>query len=307
MKPALVILAAGIGRRFGGTKQLEPVGPGGATIMDYSIYDALRAGFGQIVFVIRREMEAVVRESLGRRYAQRVPVAYAFQRLDDLPAGFAPPLRRVKPWGTGQAVLAAASVVEGPLAVINADDSYGANSFEALGAFLRAPAVEVLPTGAQHTFALVGYRLGDTLSERGAVARAVCRCDADGWLQDIVETAEISKAGANGQCTDPAGQTHLLPGDTLVSMNLWGFTPAIFDELRAGFAEFLRGQARSPEAEFPLPGVIQQGIAAGRVRVRVLPTTDSWCGVTHPRDLPRVREFLRALVARGVYPEEVWR
>lgn len=297
----LVILAAGIGRRYGGLKQLEPVGPSGETIMDYSIHDAQRAGFGRVVFVIRPDMEAAVRAGFGRRYEQHLAVAHAHQQLEVLPAGFTLPAGRTKPWGTGHAVLAAADLIDGPFAVANADDFYGANSYAALGAFLRDTTAGPVPT-----YAMVGYRLCNTLSEAGAVARGVCHCGPDGWLEHIVETIGIRKVAAGGHCVDQAGQTHTLPGDLLVSMNLWGFAPAIFDELRTDFRCFLQQNAGSLEAEFFLPFVIQAAIAAGRARVKVLPTPDAWCGITHPQDRPRVTQIIRGLVARGVYPEKLW-
>jgi hypothetical protein len=199
--------------------------------------------------------------------------------------------------------------VDGPVAVINADDFYGAHSFAALASFLQgenAPVGAKPAAGGLHTWAMVGYRLRNTLSESGAVARGVCQSDANGWLTHIVETLGIRPAGDGGQYTDAAGQTHTLPGDTPVSMNLWGFTPAIFAELRSQFVRFLEQHAGSLEAEFFLPFVIQEAIAAGRARVRVLPTPDAWCGITHPQDKPRVAAAIRALVVRGDYPEQLW-
>lgn len=300
MKPTLVILAAGIGRRYGGLKQLEPVGPGGATIMDYSVYDALRAGFGRIVFVIRPEIEAAFGATLGRRFEKHVSVACALQDLSALPAGFDLPSGRTKPWGTGQAVLAAESVVDEPFAVVNADDFYGADSFAVLSGFLQREQGDV------PTYAMVGYALRDTLSDVGCVSRAVCRCTSDGWLQSIAEIAGIEKCGPDGRCTDDAGRSQILSGDGLVSMNMWGFTPAVFDALRSAFRGFLQNHGGSNEAEFYLPSVIQDLIRTGRAGVRVLPSKDAWCGVTHPRDKTRVVAMIHELVARGVYPRALW-
>jgi NDP-sugar pyrophosphorylase family protein len=303
MKPTLVVLAAGIGTRYGGMKQLEAIGPGGATLMDYAVFDALRAGFGRIVFVIRPDMEEAVRATLGKRYEPRVRVAYAFQRLEDLPPGFDVPPGRTKPWGTGHAVLCAAGQVQEPFAVANADDFYGANSFAALGEFLRqsesaAPAIP--------TYAVVGYSLRDTLSEAGPVNRGVCRCTPDGWLEQIVETLRIEKYGADAKYTDESGTPQVRDGDTPVSMNLWGFTPALFDQLRDGFRRFLEEQRGSTKAELYLPAVIQDAIAAGQARVRVLPTADRWCGMTNPEDKQVATRMIYRLVAEGVYPERLW-
>ncbi len=300
MKPTLIILAAGIGRRYGGLKQLESVGPAGETIMDFSIYDAVRAGFGRVVFVIRPDMESQFHDTIGRRYEQRVPVAYAYQRLEALPAEVAVPPGRVKPWGTGQAVLSAADIVHEPFAVANADDFYGAGSFGAISTFLLQP-----QTGAP-IYALVGYALRNTLSESGAVSRAICRCTAEGWLEDIVETHGIERDGTGARRADEQGQARRFVGDETVSMNLWGFVPAFLDELGAAFKRFLRAHSTSPDAELYLPVVVRGALQAGRARVKVLPSTDRWCGMTNPRDKEQVVQFLRGLVEQGVYPRKLW-
>jgi len=300
MKPTLVILAAGVGRRYGGLKQLESVGPAGETIMDFSIYDAVRAGFGRVVFVIRPDMETQFHAAIGRRYEQRVPVAYTYQRLDAVPAGFAVPPGRARPWGTGQAVLSAAGLVQEPFAVANADDFYGAGSFAAVSAFLQQP------QGGTPTYALVGYALRNTLSESGAVSRAICRSTADGWLEDIVETHGIERDGAGARRTDENGQVHRFTGDETVSMNLWGFAPSFLDELRAAFERFLQANAGSADAELYLPLVVRGALQAGRARVKVLPSTDRWCGITNPRDKAAVVQFIRGLVEQGAYPDRLW-
>lgn len=258
MKPALLILAAGLGSRYGGMKQLQPMGPGGATIMDYSIYDALRAGFGKIVFVVRPGMEATLQAALGRRWSERVPVAYAIQRLDALPAGFDVPPGRTKPWGTGHALLAAEDAVQGPLAVVNADDFYGVRAFTAVSDFLQRPADAPVPTCA-----LVGYALRNTLTEAGAVSRAICRCTPDGWLEDIVETVGIEKHGADGKYTDDTGAPQFVTGDTLVCMNMWGLGPGVFEQLRGGFQRFLHEHNASSKAEFRLPSAVRDLIHGG--------------------------------------------
>lgn len=301
MKPTLVILAAGMGSRYGGLKQLEPVGPGGETIMDYSIYDAIRAGFAKAVFVIRSDMEAAFKETIGRRYEMHVPVAYAFQRLDALPAGFTVPPSRSKPWGTGHAVLATRDEVREPFGVINADDFYGANSIAALGRFLQEEDTHDVPT-----YAMVGFALRDTLSEVGTVNRGCCRRNADGYLESIVEIVGIKRHGSDGRYTDGSGNTQIISGDDQVSMNTWGFQPILFDELGARFKHFLRQNAASETAEFHLPTGIQELMRAGRARVKVLPTTDRWCGVTHQEDKPRVVEMIGKLVSRGDYPRKLW-
>jgi len=300
--PTLVILAAGLGRRYGGLKQLEPVGPGGATLMDYSIYDARRAGFRQVVFVIRPEMEAAVRETLVARYAPHLPVVLALQRMDEVPPDIPVSVDRTRPWGTAHAVLSAAACVSGPLAVINADDFYGGAAFAALAEFLRAIPVSV---GAA-TWAMVGYCLRDTLSETGAVARAVCQCTPDGWLQRIEEVTGLTRCGADAQSADEEGTPRIVSGDTRVSMNLWGFTPAVFEVLRTGFHDFLLSYGTSPTAECYLPHVVQAAVAAGRARVRVLPGGDTWCGVTHPADRARAAAVLADRVAAGAYPKDPW-
>lgn len=290
-----------MGSRFGGLKQLEPVGPSGATIMDYSVFDAKRAGFDRIVFIIRRDIEDAFRSTVGSRYERHIPVSYVFQQLDALPAGYKVPDGRTKPWGTGQAVLAAADAVSGPFAVANADDFYGASSYVALAGFLRGAAAASEPA-----YAMVGYRLSDTMSEGGTVSRGVCHCDADGWLQSIVETVKIEKDGVNGRYPDETGAMRSLPGETLVSMNLWAFQRRFFDELREGFAAFMKQSGQTTDKEFYLPFAVQDSMKQRGVRVRVLPCKESWCGVTHRHDLEHVKSYIKALHDRGVYPAVLW-
>jgi dTDP-glucose pyrophosphorylase len=302
MNPTLVILAAGMGTRYGGMKQLETVGPGGETIMDYSIYDALRAGFGKAVFIIRPDMEGEFKETIGRRYEKHIPVAYVFQRLDALPSGFTVPTTRRKPWGTGQALLAAESEVNGPFAAANADDFYGADSYVVLEKFLKQPDAGDVPACA-----MVGFTLRETLSEVGAVNRGLCRCTPEGWLESIEEVINIERHGGGGRFTNQSGTTQTISGDQLVSMNLWGFQPAVFEQLRERFEGFLRDNAHSDRAEFYLPVGIQELMQAGRARVKVLPTADKWCGVTHQEDKPRVAKMIREMVDRGAYPRNLWK
>jgi dTDP-glucose pyrophosphorylase len=293
----LLVLAAGIGSRYGGLKQIDPVGPAGETIIDYSIYDALRAGFGKLVFVIRRDIEASFRQTIGARFERRAAVQYVFQDLHALPGGFHPPPNRTKPWGTGHAVLAGAGAIDGPFAAINADDFYGANSFRLLADHLRSGSPED---------AMVGFVLRQTLSEFGSVARGVCRAGPGGLLESISELTHIEKNGPAAQYTDAAGAVHLLTGDEIVSMNMWGFTPAIFEHLRRHFIEFLKTRATEGKAEFFISTFINSLIASGQARLKVLPTPDGWFGITYREDRARVFESIRALIARGDYPEKLW-
>jgi dTDP-glucose pyrophosphorylase len=301
MKPTLVILAAGMGSRYGGVKQLEPVGPAGETIMDYSMYDAIRAGFGKAVFVIRDDMKAAFEETIGRRYERHIPVACAFQRLEELPAGHRVPPGREKPWGTGHAVLMVADRVHEPFAVVNADDFYGADSFATLGRFLGDE-----DSGDVPAYAMVGYTLRDTLAEAGSVNRGCCRCSATGWLEEITEIINIEPHGSDARYFDESGEAQFLSGDQLVSMNTWGFQPVFFDQLRECFESFLQENASSQTTEFYLPTAVQKLMHAGRARVKVLPTTDKWCGVTHVADKARVVKMIRGLVDQGVYPAKLW-
>ena len=297
MKPTLLILAAGMGSRYGGLKQIDPVGPNGETIIDYSIFDALRAGFGRLVFVIRRDLEATFREIIGARFEQRIPVDYVFQELDKLPPGFSVPGGRKKPWGTGHAILMGADAIREPFGVINADDFYGAASFRLLADHLRSGSLE---------YAMVGFVLRNTLSEFGRVARGVCSVTGDGYLQTVTEITGIETDGVGANYTDGRRNLHRLEGDTVVSMNLWGFTPTIFNHLRQHFADFLSEHGQEEKAEFYIPSVVNALVAADRERCRVLRTSDAWFGITYRGDHSRVVESIRALIARGDYPWSLW-
>lgn len=302
MKTALIIMAAGIGSRFGGgIKQLEPVGPNGEIIMDYSIHDALEAGFDRIVFIIRKDIEADFREVIGDRIeaicAQRgVSVGYAFQSLQDVPAGVAVPQERTKPWGTGQAVLCAAELVDCPFAVINADDYYGKEAFVKLHDFLCQEA-------KPGNYCMAGFILKNTLSENGGVTRGLCQVDDKGYLTNVTETKNIVKtqdgAAVNGENVNP---------DTYVSMNMWGLGPEFMDTLREGFGEFFRTAAAADplKAEYLLPIYIGQLLQQGKVSVRVLETRDKWFGVTYREDKPAVVESFRQLISSGVYKEKLF-
>lgn len=297
MQPSLLILAAGMGSRYGGLKQIDPVGPSGETLMDYSVYDALRAGFGKLIFVIRRDIERAFRETVGRRFEERVAVDYVFQELDQVPSDFPIPPNRTKPWGTGHALLAGAPAVKEPFAAINADDLYGAESFRLLAEHLRSPGQD---------YAMVGFILRNTLSEFGSVARGVCGVDSEEVLQSVVELTRIEKHGSGAQYTDPAGQTHVLTGDETVSLNMWGFHPSIFEHLRQQFEGFLHNHGREPKAEFYVPSVVNALVSEGQARVKVLRTPDSWFGITYRADREAVMVGIRNLVARGAYPEKLW-
>jgi NDP-sugar pyrophosphorylase family protein len=292
MKPALLVLAAGMGSRYGGLKQIDPVGPSGETILDYSVYDALQAGFGRVVFVIRRDFEELFREKIGARYAGRIAVDYVFQSLDALPSGFAVPPSREKPWGTGHATWCARDALKEPFAVINADDFYGTDAFRRLANFLATA------SGAKAS--MVGFHLANTLSENGAVSRGVCDMAPDGSLRGVTEHTGILLADV--------GAGRKLAGETIVSMNCWGFTPEIFPYLDERFCTFLSTvlKVAPTKAEFYLPGAISDLIGRRELAVTVLPTSGNWFGVTYREDKPRVVAALAGLVADGKYPQKLW-
>jgi len=304
----LVVMAAGVGSRFGGLKQLEPVGPSGEFILDYSIFDALSAGFSRVVFVIGRQMETDFREIVGRHAERAADVRYVFQDLDALPAGFdraaLGATSRLKPWGTGHAILCCRGGVEGPFVAINADDFYGHAPYVDLARFLGRDARDE----AVGRYGMAGYVLGQTLSEHGTVARGVCDVTAGGELRAIRELLTIERRGPAIGHADDGGAWRELPADTVVSMNMWGFTPGLFAELERLFAEFLtREGGTNPRAEFYIPRAVMALIAGGRARVTVLRTDARWVGVTHRDDLPAVRTSIAELVARGTYPGDVRR
>ena len=294
--PALVLLAAGMGSRFGGMKQLAAVGPSGETLMDYSIYDALRAGFTSAVFVIRPDMEEAFGAFAAGRYGSRLDFTTAHQRLERVPQGVVVPEGRVKPWGTAHAVLAAAEAVAGPFAVINADDFYGAEAYQALAEFLVDGAGDTGPP----VFGLTGYRIGETLSESGGVNRGVLRVAGDGMLASVEEVHDIVRGPAGLRGT-VAGRERVVPDDALVSMNMWGFTPAVFPILERGFHRF-HAEGETQRSEYLIPTVIREAIATGGARVRVLDPGSAWFGITYPADTAPVSEALRALVRAGSYP-----
>ena len=304
-KPVLVVMAAGMGSRYGGLKQIDPVGNHGQLIIDYSIYDALRAGFKRVVFVIKRELEDHFRSAIGARLSRVIDVQYAYQELSDLPEGYAVPAGRVKPWGTCHAVLAARGLVDGPFAVINSDDYYGPEAFRTIYDYL-----------SRHTdrpgcyeYAMVGYLLGNTVTEHGHVARGVCREDAGHYLEQVVEHTHIEPEGADARFTEDGGQTWTrLSGGTIVSMNLWGFTNSFLSEAQRRFPAFLdRALAEDPlKSEYFLPSVVSQLIDAGKARVKVLRSAEKWYGVTYREDKPAVVAAIAEKTAAGLYPDELW-
>lgn len=295
-KPTLLILAAGMGSRYGGLKQIDPVGPNGETIIDYSIYDALRAGFGRLVFVIRRDIEQQFKEIVGSRFEQRVPVAYVHQELDMLPPGFSVPAGRTKPWGTTHAILQAENVIREPFAAINADDFYGQNAYKVLARHL---------TSGTPDYAMVGFVLKNTLSDFGTVARGVSRVDANQYLTHIVEMMKIERDGGGAKNTEADGRIVKLTGDEAVSMNFWGFTPAVFPQLRVEFEKFLKQSGGELKSECYIPATVGELVTNGRAKCKVLRSPDSWFGVTYREDRPLVVESIRKLIASGVYPQKL--
>lgn len=295
--PTLLVLAAGIGSRYGGLKQLEPVGPNDETIMDYSIFDARRAGFGKVVFVIRRDIEDAFKQTLGARYEKRVAVDYVFQEVGKLIPGFSVPAGRTKPWGTTHAILMAANAIHEPFGVINSDDFYGAKSYQVLAQHLQSGATD---------YAMVGFVLRNTLSEFGTVARGVCHVSEDGYLKDITELKSLEREGPRITNIDSEGQEATLSGNEIVSMNMWGFTPQIFGPLYEHFQRFLKRYGNDMKAECYIPSTVNALIQAEQARVKVLRSGDAWFGVTYREDHPRVVQSLLRLIEGGAYPRKLW-
>ncbi|RLD10226.1 nucleotidyltransferase [candidate division KSB1 bacterium] len=300
MAPSLVILAAGMGSRYGGVKQIDQFGPNGETILDYSIYDALKAGFGKIVFVIRRELENDFKAVFGDKLKGRADVRFVFQELDNLPQGFEAPKDRKKPWGTAHAVMVAKEAVNEPFGVINADDFYGQSAYQTLADFLNNQPL----TGTE--YAIVGYRLKNTLSKHGSVSRGVCQADAQGYLQKIVERTKIYWKGDQIVFLDEKEQEQTIDGSVLVSMNMMGYTPTFFEYLEEYFKKFLEQNINDIKAEFFLTWVLDELINTGKARVKIVPTNEEWFGVTYKEDKPIVKEKIRQLIAQGKYPEKLW-
>ena len=305
-KTALVIMAAGIGSRFGGgIKQLEPVGPGGEIIMDYSIHDALEAGFDRIVFVIRHDLEKDFKEVIGNRIEKIAPVSYAFQEMDDIPAGFTVPEGRKKPWGTGQAVLSVRDIVREPFLVINADDYYGKEVFCKIHDYMVEKMDEEAPV---YDICMGGFILANTLSENGGVTRGVCQVSGEGILERVTETYNIVETPEGLSAVDREGNPVSVRKEQHVSMNMWGLTPAFIRELEKGFPEFLSSLKEGDwKSEYLLPSIIDRMIRDGRARVTVLETRDHWFGVTYKEDKEGVAASIRELIRRGVYPEKLFK
>ena len=301
-KPILVVMAAGMGSRYGGLKQMDPVGPGGEVILDYSVFDAKRAGFETVVFIIKREIEADFKAIVGSRIEPHMEVRYAFQELADLPAGYAVPEGRVKPWGTGQAILAAKDVIDAPFAVINADDYYGVECFQILYDYLSQPR-------SARDYCVVGYLLKNTVTDAGSVARGVCQSDGNGNLVTIDERTRIETFPGGIHYTLDDGATWIdLPEDTLVSMNMWGFQPELLREIETRFPPFLdSAMVSNPmKGEYLLPNVVRDLLGEGAVTVKVLSSPDKWYGVTYREDKPGVEQAMREKAAAGLYPIPLW-
>jgi dTDP-glucose pyrophosphorylase len=300
-KQTLLVLAAGMGSRYGGLKQVDPMGPSGETLLDYSVFDAVRAGFDRVVFIIRRDIEEEFRERVGSRYKGNVPVDYVFQQLDLLPRGFSVPSDRKKPWGTAHAVWCAREALAEPFAAINADDFYGRETYEVIGRFLRAAKPE------KANFAMAGYRLDHTLSEHGSVARGVCRIDSHSRLMSISECTGIEKVGSEIIQKNPDGTVQKFRGDEPVSMNFWGLTPAVFPLIEEQLVAFLSANSTDPKAECYIPEAIGAMITEGQATLDVLPTNADWFGVTYREDKPEVMRALKELHSEGAYPAPLWK
>ena len=299
MKPTLFVLAAGMGSRYGGLKQIDGLGPSGETIMDYSVYDALRAGFGKVVFVIRKDFEEAFRKAVISKYADKVPCEVCFQSVDSVPEGCTYNPERTKPWGTNHAVLMAKGLINEPFAVINADDFYGRDSFQVLADYLKS--VE----GTTGKYCMVGYRVANTLSENGSVSRGVCATDENGYLTDVVERTKIEKVGDKIIYTEDGVDTEISPNSP-VSMNMWGFTPEYFEYVEKAFVEFLQARGQELKSEFYIPTLVNDMIRSGEATCKVLDTTSKWFGVTYAEDRPQVVMKINNLVKEGVYPEKLF-
>lgn len=300
MKPTLFVLAAGMGSRYGGLKQLDGVGPSGETIMDYSIFDAVNAGFGKLVFVIRQSFEEDFREKIVKKYDKKIPVELVFQELDALPAGFTVPEGRVKPWGTNHAVMMGKDVIHEPFAVINADDFYGRESFQVLADYLKGL------IGKSNSYCMVGYRVGNTLSESGTVARGICETDTSDNLTGVVERTQIKRIDGVVKYKDENDEWVATGDNTPVSMNMWGFTPDYFKYSEDHFVSFLKDNAENIKSEFFIPLVVNDLIVNGKASVKVLDTPSKWFGVTYADDRPEVVAKLQKLTDDGVYPSPLW-
>lgn len=303
MKPTLLLLAAGMGSRYGGLKQLDGLGPNGETIMDYSIYDAIQAGFGKIVFVIRKDFEEQFRTQVLSKYEGHIPTELVFQSIDNIPEGFSVPEGREKPWGTNHAVLMAKNVINEPFCVINCDDFYSRDCFKVIGNFLAN-----LPEGAKNQYAMVGFRVGNTLSENGTVSRGICTTNAEKHLVDVVERTKIERRDGKVQYIGDEGEWVVTDDNTPVSMNVWGFTPDYFEYSEAYFKEFLsdKKNIENKKSEYFIPLMVNKLINDGTASVEVLDTTSSWFGVTYSEDRESVVTKIQSLVDESVYPSKLF-
>lgn len=302
-EPILLIMAAGMGSRYGSLKQMDPVGPSGEVILDYSIFDARRAGFKRVIFLIKHEIEADFKQMVGDHIARHMEVRYAYQQVDKIPAPFTPPAGRTKPWGTGHAVLCCKDLIDAPFAVINADDYYGPSAFQT-----AYDCLVHLEDDEKQRFMMIGYELHNTLTDNGHVSRGVCTVNAQGMLEDVLERTHIIKTCDGALYTEDGATYHLLPKDVLVSMNMWGFTPSFVDSLSQGFPAFLeKAMAENPlKAEYYLPSAVSELLARDAATVQVLPSRDRWYGVTYKEDKPVVTSALRRMAEEGLYPLPLW-
>jgi len=301
MKPTLLILAAGIGSRYGGLKQVDPVGPNGEAIIDYSIYDAIRAGFGKVVFVIRESFAEAFSNSFSKKLEGKIETAYVFQELNNVPDGIEYTSERKKPWGTGHAILVAKDVITEPFAVINADDFYGASSYKMISDYLSSAEGSELPD-----YCMVGYSLKHTLSDHGFVSRGVCETDKNNYLKTVIERTHIEKVDGNILTELYDGSKMEMTGKEVVSMNIWGFTPSYFDFLEKYFEAFIRQNAGNPKAEFYIPFVVNELLKTGKAKLKVLESKDRWFGVTYKEDKELAVRNIAGLIKKGVYPEKLW-
>ncbi len=297
----LVVMAAGMGSRYGGLKQIDPIGPSGENILDYSVYDAIASGFDKIIFVIREEIAELFKSKIGDPISRQIPVAYVMQELTSLPNGYSPPAERTKPWGTAHAVLCAKEEISGPFAAINADDFYGGSSFRILHDYL----IQATDTGAKGDYCLVGYQVEKTLSEHGHVSRGVCEVDSGGRLVDIVEHTRIENSAA-GICSSEGESPMILPAGTAVSMNLWGFTASFITNLEQAFREFLDAHGNELKTECYLPSVVNELVQNGKANVTVLPTDEQWFGVTYQADKASAKSGIAKRIEKGHYPNRLW-